>query len=94
MASMVDMELDDEDKLDMCTPVAGKVMQPDYPWGLRINLGDSELKKLDIDDLPSVGDYIDLRAFARVTSVSANEVEGGKSCRVELQIEKLGVVDG
>jgi len=89
---LTDMELDDEDQLDMAMPVAGgDSMKPRYPWGLRISLTEKELAKLGLDCDCEIGDVIDLRAFATVTSVSQNETEGGRTARVELQIEKLAV---
>lgn len=65
--------------------------QPIYPWGLSISLQDEQLEKLDLEADCEVGDLIDLRARARVTSVSQNETTNGKCCRVELQIIMLGV---
>lgn len=88
-SSMTDMELSDEDKIDMTEPVMR--MTPDYPWGLRICLTERELEKLDLnDEMPDLGDYIHIMAFARVTSVSCSD---DQCKRIELQIEKLGVED-
>jgi hypothetical protein len=84
-SKLVDMEMDDEASMDAPQPIA-MAEKPRYPYGLRICLGEGELKKLDLD-LPNVGDVIDLRAFAEVTSVS--DGEGGR--RVELVIQKLAV---
>lgn len=88
-SKMVDMENDDEDQLDLAVPAIAE--KPRYPWGLRICLTHRELEKLGLDADCEVGDVIDLRAFAVVTSCSVNETENGKDCRVELQIEKLAV---
>ena len=84
-SNLVDMELDDEDQLDMPMPIP--MDRPRYPCGLRICLGDAELKKLGLDADCNVGDMIDLRAFASVTCVHS---EDGSS-RVELQIEKIAL---
>ena len=87
-AKLVDMELDDESTLDMAVPEIAK--KPDYPWGLRISLTEKELAKLGLDADCDIGDMIDLRAFAVVTSVSKNKRDDGdESVRVELQIEKM-----
>ena len=88
-SKLIDMEMSDDDQLDAVTPypVAEKSR---YPYGLKICLCHTELEKLGLG-VPDVGDVIDLRAFATVTSVSTNDGEYGASCRVELQIEKLGV---
>lgn len=87
---MVDMELDDEDKLDACTPIP--CAAPKYPYGLCLSLTHRELEKLGLSPDCEVGDVIDLRAFAEVTSVSVNQSsDGSTNCRVELQIQKLAV---
>jgi len=91
---MVSMELDDESKIDaiMPTPMPNK---PDYPYGLKICLTQEEFKKLGIDAADAVvGAVFHFNAMARITSVSCNDSEGmGESCRVEAQIEEMGVVD-
>lgn len=88
----VDMEMDDEDVLDMACPIPiERSKRQTYPYGLRICLTHKELEKLSLGDDCDVGDVIDLRAFAVVTSVSSNDVGGGKECRVELQIQKLAL---
>ena len=84
----VDLALTDEEKIDAVMPIKTNV--PEYPFGTRICLCGPELDKLDIDEMPDVGDYVDLRAFARVTAVSDS---GNGQRRVELQIEKLAVED-
>ena len=62
-----------------------------YPYGLRITLGSDELEKLNVDHSDwSVGETFHLHAFAKVTSISSNETEGGeKRCCVTLQITHL-----
>ena len=92
MRVMNSMELDDEDKLDTAMPIA-MWNKPDYPYGLRITLTDKELQKLDLDHADAeVGGTIHGFFMARITSVSENEVNGGeKCCRIELQIENLGI---
>lgn len=88
---MVDMELDDEASLDMVMPIAMPT-RPRYPYTLMITLTDRELTMLNLSHDCEVGDVIDLRAFAVVTSCSSHDSKhGGKSCRVELQIQKLAV---
>jgi hypothetical protein len=68
-----------------------KSPKPDYPWGLRICLTHIELKKLGLDADCEIGDLIDLRAFAVVTSISKDSSPSGDSARVELQIQKIAV---
>jgi len=90
-SKMVDMELDDEDKLDSTAPIA-MPQKPDYPYGLRICLTTKELAKLGLEPDCDIDDVIDLRAFAVVTGCFRNKIEGGQEeCRVELQIQKLAI---
>jgi hypothetical protein len=95
-APLVDMENDDETKIDTAYPIDGPSMKPkapDYPWGLRISLTHRELKKLGLEADCSPGDMIDLRCFATVRSVSKNTGSDGETCCVELQIEKMSAED-
>lgn len=85
---LVSMEMTDEDKLDMLMPMP-MADRPDYPPGLRICLTDVELTKLGLGNDCEVGDMLDLRCFARVTSVSKNVSEDRTSCRVELVITDI-----
>lgn len=63
---------------------------PVYPYGLSLCLCDPELDKVGLDpDLLKVGDTLHLFAFAKVTSISANDTPDGKTNRVELQITHL-----
>ena len=94
-SSLVDMEMDDDDKLDNgLAPVTDvKAPKPDYPWGLRISLTHRELKKLKLEADCNIGDLIDMRCFAVVTSISKDSSSSGDTCRVELQIQKIAVED-
>lgn len=66
---------------------------PDYPYGLTINLGKDELKKLGIDDLPAVGDEFHIMAVAKVTRVHQSASEQGDDSRgVELQITDMSTM--
>lgn len=89
---MVDLELDDEDKMDAVMPIS-MPSRPDFPYGTRISLTKRELDKLGLP-LPERGDMIDFRAIGTVTSVSSSDTEyGGEGCCVEIQIEKMSVED-
>jgi hypothetical protein len=88
-SKLVDLEMTDEEKLDTMMPMP--MERPDYPCGLRLCLTESELEKMELDDDCNVGDMIDLRAFAVVTSVSKNDGPNGPCCRIELQIQKMAV---
>lgn len=64
---------------------------PKYPYGLAICLNTETLEKLGVDHGDwEVGDLFDLRCMAKVTSVSEQESESGKDCRIELQIVMMG----
>lgn len=101
MYNFVDLELDDEQKLDYALPcpTAGeKPMVPQYPYGLRITLNQADLNKLECD--PSclqAGGVIHGHFLAKITDVSLNDrvnaATGEKSedHRVELQITHLCV---
>lgn len=62
-----------------------------YPYGLRITLTQEELEKLGVDHSDwEIGATFHLHAFAKVTSISEDEREGGeKTCCVGLQITHL-----
>lgn len=91
MRVMKSMELDDEDKLDSLMPYP-MPEKPDYPYGLRICLTHKEFEKLDLDpSMAVVGGMVHLHAIARITSVSAEDGDGGSKCRVEMQIEDMDI---
>lgn len=87
---LVDMRLSAEDKTQEAMPFDHR----EYPYGLCLSLTEKELEKLDVPaDEFKIGDVVDLRALAKVTSVSEHESEHGKCCRVELQVIMLGAED-
>lgn len=87
---MVDMQMSPEE-LKENMPIMGDVSnRPRYPYGLSICIGHNELEKLGVDYSDwNVGDHFHLECLAKITSISENETEGGKNCRVELQIVAL-----
>lgn len=87
---MVSLEMTDEEKIDQILPIP--MDRPDYPMGLRICLTDREMEKMGVDASDAcVGGLIHLHAMARITSVSSDDRNGHKSCRIELQIEDMCV---
>lgn len=88
---MVDMRRSTEEKADAVASWSPAAVS-DYPYGLSICLTQDELEKLDgnHEDM-EIGDIFDIRAMARVTSISENDSEAGKTCRVELQIVMMAV---
>jgi hypothetical protein len=90
---LVDMEMDDESKMDSLMPIA-MATKPDYPYGLCICLTHEELAKLGLDADCDVGDVLRFMAEAVVTCKSASDSEmGGPMCRIELQIQRMAVSD-
>lgn len=94
-SSMKDMRRTDAEKVAAdgvfgASAVSGPT-GPDYPYGLRIRLGEDELSKLDLDGECSAGDMIDLRAFAKVVNVNIDDVDGKPRRSIELQIQQLAV---
>ena len=69
--------------------VVGPSKREEYPYGLRIRLGEAEMKKLGMDDLPEVGDEIELDAKVKVVSTNASASESSKNRSVELQITHM-----
>lgn len=66
--------------------------EPQYPWGLEIRLEKDELAKLGISEsnLPQVGALMKMAAYARVTSVRVEKMQGGgNEVCVSLQIEQM-----
>jgi hypothetical protein len=60
-----------------------------YPWGLRIRLGEPELKKLGLDTLPKVGGVMTLTAEVKIIGTHEDANETNKNRSVELQITKM-----
>jgi hypothetical protein len=91
---MVDMSIS-ADQSESSSPIVGAVSdKPRYPYGLGICLTQDELEKLGVDYSDwAVGDHFHLQAMAKITSISENETEGGKNCRVEMQIVALAGED-
>jgi len=64
---------------------------PTYSWGLNLRLEQSELDKLGIDELPTVGSEMPFDIVCKVVRVSQTADERNKQSVVELQITKMGV---
>lgn len=89
-SKMVDMRREPPKPEDLGMP-ASIGSDSGYPFGLCISLDEQDLEKLDLNADCESGDMIDLRAFAKVTSVTHRDVDGKQTCRVELQITNLSV---
>jgi hypothetical protein len=82
----VDLSYDEEEMVDNSLPTMPE--KPSYPYGLRICLCARELEKLGLS-LPKVGELLDMRAMAEVTSVS----DGEMGQRVEMTIAMMRLED-
>ena len=90
MRHMVDMELDDEDKLDLSAAIPA--LKPEYPYGLKISLTEKEFEKLGLDhSVAEVDGIIHGHFMGRITSVSHEQRQEKECCRVEIQIESLEI---
>jgi hypothetical protein len=64
--------------------------EPRYPYGLCLHLGNDEIEKLKLTQVPDIGTEVMIMAKAFVKSTSAYETQSeGKSRSVELQITDL-----
>lgn len=66
---------------------------PRYPWGLELNLDESAIAKLGLDELPEVGESYMLVAKCDVTSAASNKTQSGNSRRLGLQITAMAIED-
>lgn len=85
---LVDMATSPPEIKDASIPMMN---EPLYDYGLSLCFGQETLDKLGLDTDVEVGDMIDLRALAKVTSVSKNDTGDGEKCRVELTLTHIGV---
>lgn len=85
---LVDMARSPSEIKDAASPIA---QSPLYSYGLSLCFDHETLEKLNLDDDVEVGDMLDIRAFAKVTSVSKNDTGDGEKCRVEMQLTHIGI---
>jgi len=66
--------------------------QPEYPWGLELDLDSDTIKKLGIDfKNQTVGDSVHFTAKAKITRMSENQdIVGGGNRSLGLQITSMG----
>lgn len=91
---LVSMKLPPRDKSaeekmypSMCSPGD----EPEYPYGLCINLDEKQLAQLGLATLPKVGGTVTLQAKGTVSSVSENQTQDGTRRSLSVQITDLGV---
>lgn len=88
-AVLVSMKQSKKKQKEMSEPTTAGSYD-DYPYGLRIDLNNESLDKLDIEELPKVGKSIMVTAEAMVESVSSRSTSRDKNDRsVCLQITKM-----
>jgi len=91
MKLMHSLELTDDEKLDALQPIA-MPDRPDFPYGTRISLTEKEFDKMGVDENEAVvGATFHFWGMARITSVSKSDTPDGQCCRVEAQIEEMGM---
>ena len=75
-----------------CSPAEEAGDQPQYPYGLCINLDKDSLEKLGITSLPKVGTEMTINAKAVVKSVSAYDTQGeGQDMNASIQITDMEI---
>lgn len=91
--SLVDMKQDPEKpKSPSDSSAMAECDKPAYPYGLRINLNEKDLKKLGIKDLPDVKTQLTLTAIVDVCDVSINDSASyGENRNLGLQITEMSL---
>lgn len=80
---MYNMKIESDELKDFCTP---KPMKPEYPYGLKLHLGSSELKKLGMLNIPKLDE--DFMMLAKCCVVEVRKGEDGEPSLC-LQIEEM-----
>lgn len=75
------------EKLNECCMVD----EPEYPYGLRIELRNDSLAKLGITELPKVGSRMTLTAIVEVCGTSTCESRSGEDLSLDLQITDMSL---
>lgn len=90
MVKLVDMARSVKEMENAAPPIS-MPNTPLYDYGLTLCFNHETLEKLELDDDVEVGDMLDIRALAKVTSVSKNDTGDGEKCRVEMQLTHIGI---
>lgn len=90
---LVNMKMDPKEAEEESGLLAAQVDQaPAYPYGLTISLCDESLQKLGITTPPAVGSAVMITARATITSMSADQLQGGQTeQRLGLQITDMAM---
>ena len=87
---MIDMK---NTKASAESTLVAQDMVEEYPYGLRIRLGNEELSKLGIKEMPAIDTEMKLTALVCVIGINQSDSANGEPYRsVELQIEKMSLV--
>ena len=65
--------------------------KPQYPYSLSLSLGESELKKLGITEMPKLGKKMLIVAVAEVNASSSDKTKDGERRRMGLQITEMSL---
>lgn len=74
-----------------CEAAPSGCSEPDYPWGLRLNLDEDQIAALGIKQLPASGAPVGIEATALVVSLGEESRDGKVHRRLELQITDLAL---
>lgn len=86
---MISMKLDKKkDEKDMSI-ACSEMSKPEYPYGLCIRLEKEQLEKLNMNELPEVGQEMPMKIIAKVSEVSSRQYEKEDHKTVELQITDI-----
>ena len=85
---LVDMKLP---KNKPANEVAPPSPDQEYPYGLRIDLGNEVLEKLGMKSLPTVGAKCEIKAVGKVVRVDHSAESKTKSRSIAIQITKIGI---
>jgi hypothetical protein len=87
---MVSMALSKKEAKDEA-PCEIPADQPRYPYGTSLYLDEDSLKKLGMEEMPSVGTEFPIMALAKVTGTSERETQDGSRKTLDIQLIKMGV---
>lgn len=88
--AMISMKMSSEERSEYENGY--KMEEPEYPYGLCIDLDDDSMEKLGITTLPEIGTEMTITAKVVVKSVSSSQYEGSdKESRMSLQITDMEI---
>lgn len=89
---LTDMKLSKKAKSDSkAMTMMGGEAAPNYPYGLRLSLGNDELKKLPGLKKIAMDDAVTIRAVGHIVATRQQDTAEGKERSIEIQIEKLSI---